>query len=295
MDAAAFNQFLEDELDSLRHKLGVKGAEYVPGGGEVSRFHNFEVAAGLNDQSIEQALWGFVTKHIVSLSDMVKKDALDFSFDQWEEKIGDVVIYMLLLKGMVVHKYRVLERDEAVIKAVQEHLKDSPDGSLLGALGSIKHFPGHLFTVSDEHSVPMGKMMDMSLHTDPVNPNTAIPVDQEDLAAARVEVQAFNSVEDIFTRGDWEKAGDTQARKDAFSKELSQVSTEFMRPSARGDSNYATRKAQWEAISAGAWERFRERTKAIDTHTPKVEDGPSQEHQDWLKRVTPPPGAEHYR
>lgn len=278
MDAAAFNQFLEDELDSLRHKLGVKGAEYVPGGGEVSRFHNFEVAAGLNDQSIEQALWGFVTKHIVSLSDMVKKDSLDFPFDQWEEKIGDVVIYMLLLKGMVVHKYRVLERDEAVIKAVQEHLKDSPDGSLLGALGKVTHFPGHLFTISDENKTPKA--------------TSVIPVDQEDLAEAREEMHAFGIVEDIFARGDWEKAGDDQARTDAFHKEMSEAETAFMKPSARGHFSYGARKAQWEAINAGAWERFLKRSKVIDTI--KIEDGPSKEHQDWLKRVTPPPGAEHY-
>lgn len=105
MDAKTFDEFLDLTLERIREVLASKGAEYVPGEAEVSRFHNFEKAAALNEESIEQALWGFVSKHIVSLSDMVQVDSTEHALAAWDEKIGDVLNYMILLRAMVHHNH----------------------------------------------------------------------------------------------------------------------------------------------------------------------------------------------
>lgn len=109
MNAQEFDAFLEAKLDDIRKVLASKGAEYVPGSVEVSRFHNFEVGAALNNESIEKTLWGFLTKHIVSVSDMVKDDSLDHSLAKWDEKLGDIFNYALLLSAMVTEKHQRVE------------------------------------------------------------------------------------------------------------------------------------------------------------------------------------------
>lgn len=132
MDAKAFDEFLEERIYDIRSKLKVKGAEYVPGTEVVSRFHNFEVGAALNGESIEKTLWGFVTKHIVSLSDMVKVNSTDYDIAVWDEKIGDVIIYMLLLHGMVTHTHDISKvaaevlSEEAIIDEVEKGLAELP-------------------------------------------------------------------------------------------------------------------------------------------------------------------------
>lgn len=119
MDSQTFDAFLDDTLAKVRELLASKGAEYVPGTEEVSRFHNFEKSAALNEESLEEALWGFVTKHIVSLSDMVRVDSTDHSLAAWDEKIGDVINYMILLKGIVHHSHEELAKAAPKTATVQ--------------------------------------------------------------------------------------------------------------------------------------------------------------------------------
>lgn len=107
MNPETFDLFLEETLDRTREVLRSKGHEYAHDPDE-SRFHNFEVTAQFLQCSEEQALWGFVSKHLVSLSDMVKptKDGqyVSYSLDQWDEKTGDVINYMILLRGIAHHR-----------------------------------------------------------------------------------------------------------------------------------------------------------------------------------------------
>lgn len=107
MNPETFDKFLEETLDRTREVLRSKGHEYAHDPDE-SRFHNFEVTAQFLQCSEEQALWGFVSKHLVSLSDMVKpaKDGqyVSYSLDQWDEKTGDVINYMILLRGIAHHR-----------------------------------------------------------------------------------------------------------------------------------------------------------------------------------------------
>ena len=107
MNAETFDAFLEETLDRTREVLRSKGHEYAHDPDE-SRFHNFEVTAQFLDCSEERALWGFMAKHLTSVNDMIKtsKDNqyVVYPLEQWDEKIGDVINYMILLRGIVHHR-----------------------------------------------------------------------------------------------------------------------------------------------------------------------------------------------
>lgn len=104
MNDKEFQNVVDTTLDQIRSTLAAKGAEYVPDNA-VSRFHNFELAAALNEQLSTEALWGFLTKHIVSLSDMVKIEPCESTMSKWDEKINDAIVYLLLLKGVVTEAH----------------------------------------------------------------------------------------------------------------------------------------------------------------------------------------------
>lgn len=108
MDHKTFDAYLEEKFDTIRMTLGLKGMEYVPDEGG-SRFHNFDIAAAFNDESPEKALWGMLTKHLVSIADMVKVDPTKHAMEVWDEKIGDALNYLLLLNGMVKDHHATAE------------------------------------------------------------------------------------------------------------------------------------------------------------------------------------------
>ena len=104
MNEQEFQKVIDTTIKQVLSTMAAKGVEYVPE--EVtSRFHNFEVSAALNQQLPTEALWGFLTKHIVSLSDMVKVPPTESSMAKWDEKINDAIIYLLLLKGIATEAH----------------------------------------------------------------------------------------------------------------------------------------------------------------------------------------------
>ena len=62
--------------------------------------HNFRVAAGLQGCSVTQALAGMMTKHTVSVYDMINSGQ-SYAPAVWDEKIGDLINYLLLLRVAV--------------------------------------------------------------------------------------------------------------------------------------------------------------------------------------------------
>lgn len=96
MDAARFDEIVQKQLDWCLSILGKKAKEY----GAVDRLHNFKIAAGLQQVPKEQALVGMMTKHIVSIYDMGMSGET-FSADLWNEKIGDSINYLLILRSLI--------------------------------------------------------------------------------------------------------------------------------------------------------------------------------------------------
>lgn len=92
-----FPEIVEERIKKIQNTLTNKAKEYATNG---QSFYNFDRAAEINRTSAKQALWGMATKHLVSVIDMVEQDK---SFDEAyiDEKIGDMVNYLILLEGLL--------------------------------------------------------------------------------------------------------------------------------------------------------------------------------------------------
>lgn len=96
-----FEKVLEDQLRQTKKVLGVKGTEYSKGG---DRFSNFKDAARIEKTSPEQALLGMMVKHEVSVRDIVISLPFLPSESMLDEKIGDWINYLILLKGLITER-----------------------------------------------------------------------------------------------------------------------------------------------------------------------------------------------
>ena len=93
MNAEIFKELLE-ELDGNSVKtLAEKNARYATNG---DCLHNFRSGADIAGGTPAQACWGYVTKHLVALRDMVDRD--DFSNrEDFLEKCQDTINYIRFL------------------------------------------------------------------------------------------------------------------------------------------------------------------------------------------------------
>lgn len=99
MNVQRFNEIFEEQVQRCRDVLVVKAKEYATD----DRLHNFMVAAEFMGISPEQACLSFMTKHLVSISDLCK-DATNnkpHSREIWDEKIGDALNYLFLLSAII--------------------------------------------------------------------------------------------------------------------------------------------------------------------------------------------------
>lgn len=103
MNNEEFNVVLERRINDLRETLSKKGAEYAP---NVDRLQNFKDAAEFQGITQAQALLGFVSKHIVALKDFINLSSSGDVIppEQWDEKIGDICCYMILLNAVLVEE-----------------------------------------------------------------------------------------------------------------------------------------------------------------------------------------------
>jgi len=73
------------------------------------KLHNFKRAASMLQCTPEKALVGMWTKHIISILDIVDKIDSDKNIVLTklilEEKIGDAMIYLALLEGIIKERY----------------------------------------------------------------------------------------------------------------------------------------------------------------------------------------------
>jgi hypothetical protein len=106
MTTSNFNKIVEEQLSSIRDLLLVKGAEYNLD--ETDRFSDFKQAAAFTGQTPEQVLYGYMLKHIMSITSMVQT-AGEFSKERWIEKITDNMVYLTLLRGLLEDTPRMLK------------------------------------------------------------------------------------------------------------------------------------------------------------------------------------------
>jgi hypothetical protein len=107
MKRQQFNRIVSRTFNQCKNTLTRKGDVYGPD----DRFSNFKTAARMLGCTPEKALEGFMTKHYVALHDFIA--TLDTSqpmldMDEWDEKIGDMINYLLLLGGLIAERRELL-------------------------------------------------------------------------------------------------------------------------------------------------------------------------------------------
>ena len=100
-----FNKFVEKQLNNISSVLVKKTDEYNL---EEDRLGFFKRAGALSGESAAKALLGMMTKHIVSIYDMVNSGK-KYSNEAWLEKCGDAQNYLMLLAAL---EYEFNEQQE---------------------------------------------------------------------------------------------------------------------------------------------------------------------------------------
>lgn len=103
MNTERFAEVLEETLNKCVETLGAKANEYAT----EDRLHNFKIAAEMQNCEPITALAGMMAKHTVSVYDLIQKveNGLVVTEEMWNEKIGDHINYLILLKALVTEKF----------------------------------------------------------------------------------------------------------------------------------------------------------------------------------------------
>ncbi len=117
MDSKAFEQLFDEQVEFCREILFNKASEYAT---DDERLHNFIVAGHLQGQSPTQALGGMMSKHTISVYDMIDVEDGEIMQDaeKWAEKITDHLNYLFLLRATVYESQKQYRQRNLTIKSV---------------------------------------------------------------------------------------------------------------------------------------------------------------------------------
>ncbi len=104
MNRKEFSKILNGRIRTCKNILEHKADVYAAGSDRLS---NFKDAGRLLSCTPERALQGFMTKHIVALNDFIAQldNNIVSPLAEWEEKIGDIINYLILLEALVKEKH----------------------------------------------------------------------------------------------------------------------------------------------------------------------------------------------
>ena len=97
MTSPDFNKVVEMQLERIKNVLVKKEAEYNL---DADRLSVFKHGAGISEETPEQVLYGFMLKHIISVTDMINSKGT-YSEELWLEKMTDIHNYLILLQIML--------------------------------------------------------------------------------------------------------------------------------------------------------------------------------------------------
>jgi hypothetical protein len=97
MTTPDFNKVVESQIDRIKCVLVKKALEYNL---DSDRLSVFKHGAGISEETPEQVLYGFMLKHIISVTDMINSKET-YSEELWNEKITDICNYLILLQGLL--------------------------------------------------------------------------------------------------------------------------------------------------------------------------------------------------
>lgn len=95
-----FKVYLDEMLEHCLGLLVSKNKEYARNGDKI---WNFRRAAQIENTVPEKALRGMMTKHVVSVYDMIDDLAIGVKHpvEKWREKLGDFINYLILVWALV--------------------------------------------------------------------------------------------------------------------------------------------------------------------------------------------------
>ncbi len=114
MDNVRFEE-LANELLSIAEKIRtIKVKEYK---GTEDRLIAFRRAGALIGEDAITALTGIMSKHTISIYDMISDDPCSHSLNQWEEKLCDQINYLLLLYAAIREEFEEISEKELAADA----------------------------------------------------------------------------------------------------------------------------------------------------------------------------------
>lgn len=112
MNQEQFEELLTARIKAIRAILSSKNKEYAT---DEDKLHNFKRAGKMLQCSPEQALIGMLTKHIISILDIVDKIEYNNEYPRrklLEEKATDAINYLILLEALIVENKYVHMREK---------------------------------------------------------------------------------------------------------------------------------------------------------------------------------------
>lgn len=97
MTAKTFEEIVNEQIKRCLSVLVGKGKEYAPG---ADRLSAFKKAAVIQDCTQLEAALGMMSKHVVSLTDMIHSKG-HYTTSRWDEKITDTINYLLIIRAIV--------------------------------------------------------------------------------------------------------------------------------------------------------------------------------------------------
>lgn len=107
MKVARFNEIIDEQLEFNKTLLIKKEKEYsenTSNGKDADRLAHFKRTAALLNRDEKEAVFSMLSKHIVSLADMIINNG-EYSLELWTEKISDSINYLLILKAMIYEEF----------------------------------------------------------------------------------------------------------------------------------------------------------------------------------------------
>lgn len=94
-----FNEIIREQITRCENVLLRKGDEYAM---TDDRLSAFKKAGAIQDQTMLQAALGMLSKHLVSLVDMIQdSNPARFGVDRWNEKLTDAINYLLIMRAII--------------------------------------------------------------------------------------------------------------------------------------------------------------------------------------------------
>lgn len=106
MNVNDYDFVVRQQMEKSLQTLMDKAREY----GTTDLLHAFKQAAALQGITTRAALAGMMAKHTVSVYDMCHNVPQYYDMAVWEEKLGDHINYLLILKAVVVEE--LMERNQ---------------------------------------------------------------------------------------------------------------------------------------------------------------------------------------